>query len=50
MPGHGGIRTYDLWNTSLTDVELTADDVLPLLHSLNEHKATGPGGISKARY
>ena len=19
MPGHGGIRTYDLWNTSSTD-------------------------------
>ena len=34
----------------LTDVELAADDILPLLHSLNEHKATGPGGISKARY
>ena len=30
----------------LTDIELTVDDILPLLHSLNEHKATGPDGIS----
>ena len=30
----------------LTDIELTVDYILPLLHSLNEHKATGPDGIS----
>ena len=30
----------------LTDIELTVDDILPLLHYLNEHKATGPDGIS----
>jgi hypothetical protein len=30
----------------LTDIELTVDNILPILHSLNEHKATGPDGIS----
>ena len=30
----------------LTDIELIVDYILPLLHSLNEHKATGSDGIS----
>ncbi len=39
------LDTRNTDDNCLSDIDLTVDDIYPLLHSLNEHKATGPDGI-----
>ncbi len=39
------IDTRNIDENCLSDIDLTVNDIYPLLHSLNEHKATGPDGI-----
>ena len=39
------LDTRNTDDNCVSDIDLTVDDIYPLLHLLNEHKATGPDGI-----